>query len=122
MAKNNSPGLMVRESIEYPRTFAVAAPSSFPLTALVISSSVKFIELFFSNSFIVKRKCPIADNLIRLVSLTGNYDGIAGCCGAQRRPYRLPAIGHNLILCASPLQTFLNLPDDRERILASSIV
>src|SRR6185503_13392505 len=125
MAKKSSPGLMVRESMEYPFTLTAPLPSSLPSTALLISSSVKFIENFASDRFVVKRERLIADLLIRFVALARNHDGVARLRALQCRTdggasVRNHKVGRGLQPLA--IQANLDFLNDLQWIFAARIV
>src|SRR5437773_5480 len=106
--------------MEYPRTFALPEPLRVPPTALLISSSDKFIEQLTCNYSIVERERGRTNSLVRLVSFAGDDNRIVRFRLVQSRPDRLTAIGNNRILGA--LQAFFNLCNDRYRNFGPRVV
>src|SRR6185369_2755348 len=120
IAKNNSPVFNVRESIEYPRTLILPGPSRVPATALLISSSVKFMQQFFRYRPIVERMHGCSNRLIRFVSLAGDENRIAFSRLRERKANRFSTVGLHPIRRA--FHAFFDFLDDRQRIFASWIV
>ena len=89
-------------------------------TQILPKSSDKFIKQLACNYPIVERKRSRADGLIRLVSLTGDDNGIVWFCFREGDPNCLPAIGNNGVMGA--FQAFLNFCDDRHRIFGTRVV
>src|SRR6185369_385633 len=120
IAKNNSPVFNVRESIEYPRTLILPGPSRVPATALLISSSVKFMQQVFRYRPIVERMHGCSNRLIRFVSLAGDENRIAFSRLRERKANRFSTVGLHPIRRAS--HAFFDFLDNCQRIFASWIV
>src|SRR5262245_20468546 len=119
-AKNTSPALSVRVSIEYPWARAFPAPSRVPFTAVLISCSVKFMKQLCGYYTVIERMRRCSDCLVCLVTLARDEHGVAFFRFGQRDADGFAPIGLNPV--ARAFHSFFDFFDDGHRILGPRVV